>query len=78
MPMARIKVWATVRKETRHKNTDNPTLGEFESKYCGRNELLSWLIERDTGVVRDRKQIGSHLQVLRNKLARPFDKLCEW
>jgi transcriptional enhancer factor len=34
----------------------------------GRNELLQDAIYRDTGIIRDRKQISSHLQVLKGLL----------
>lgn len=35
------------------------------TKLCGRNEEISLKIEEWTGVLRKRKQISSHIQVLR-------------
>lgn len=40
-----------------------------DAKGRGRNELIQESIWRDTGIVRDRKQVSSHLQVLKNQLA---------
>jgi hypothetical protein len=40
----------------------------LEGTQRGRNELIQGSIYRDTGVRRDRKQISSHLQVLKSKL----------
>lgn len=45
-------------------------------KQCGRNELISYMIYLDTGQVRDRKKISSHIQVLKGYLKRPNDDLC--
>jgi transcriptional enhancer factor len=40
----------------------------LEGTQRGRNELIQDSIHRDTGIRRDRKQISSHLQVLKQKL----------
>ncbi|KAG9188220.1 hypothetical protein G6011_02143 [Alternaria panax] len=40
----------------------------LEGTQRGRNELIKDSIYRDTGIRRDRKQISSHLQVLKSKL----------
>ncbi|KAI4264413.1 MAG: hypothetical protein L6R42_000471 [Xanthoria sp. 1 TBL-2021] len=39
---------------------------EDRAKLCGRNELISHKIEFWTGVYRSRKQVSSHIQVLKN------------
>ncbi|KAL8731951.1 MAG: hypothetical protein Q9166_003083 [cf. Caloplaca sp. 2 TL-2023] len=46
----------------RKKKTENLKDGP---KLCGRNELISQKIEKWTGIHRSRKQISSHIQVLR-------------
>jgi hypothetical protein len=40
----------------------------LEGALRGRNELIQDSIYRDTGIRRDRKQVSSHLQVLKEKL----------
>jgi transcriptional enhancer factor len=40
----------------------------LDGQLRGRNELIQDSIRRDTGIVRDRKQVSSHLQVLKQHL----------
>lgn len=55
-----------------------PKLGRkkivVNSKPCGRNELISDYIRRKTGKIRSRKQVSSHIQVLKN--IRTHDEEC--
>lgn len=46
---------------------------ELRGKQCGGNEFISYFIERTTGAIRTRKQVSSHLQVLKGFM--PENKL---
>lgn len=56
-----------------------PRLGRrkvmVHGKPCGRNELIANFIRMRTGAVRTRKQVSSHIQVLKN--VRRNDARCE-
>ncbi|KAG0266883.1 hypothetical protein DFQ27_009350 [Actinomortierella ambigua] len=70
MPM-RYQVWPTEVEEVFFRALEQvPKLGRRKilvgGKPCGRNELIAEYIYRETGRARTRKQVSSHIQVLKN------------
>ena len=57
-PLTAIRIY---RKQGRTKK-------ELNGKQCGGNEFISDFIKKTTGVLRTRKQVSSHIQVLKDFL----------
>ena len=76
--MGKKKVTAEVFKYENEKDAEmNCKPPAICRKQCGRNELISMMIYLDTGQVRDRKRISSHIQVLRGHTKRGDDEICK-
>ena len=76
--MGKKKVTAEVFKYEKEEDADiNCKPPAICRKQCGRNELISMMIYLDTGQVRDRKRISSHIQVLRGHTKRDNDEICK-